>query len=219
MTALVPTTEGARPTEANNGSPSAVKNLRVRTTPLSWQGHTDLSCDEWEKAGLKLGGASRSTSWWIGDWLRFGKRYGDRRYTIASRITGYEEKTLRNFSVVAGKFDPRRRRSALTWSHHAEVAGLNPDDQERWLNEAEARKLTVTALRERVNRETAATASSTAVSVNADARDDVNGADGEPLLLCPDCSAPLTLVGGALRRVPISGQMDIEHAHEHKRPR
>lgn len=222
MTALQPVPEGLRLAEANGGDVLRVKEQRVRTTTVTWQGRTDLSREEWEKAGLKLGGVSRSTSWWVGDWVRFGQHHyrGD-NYGFASRVTGYDEKTLRNFAYVAGRYDQRRRRDTLTWSHHAELARLTPDDQDRWLNEAEALKLTVTALRGRVRHEEQAAAAANAreASVDTDAQGDADAADGASPLLCPDCRAPLVLVGGALRRVPISGQTENDDAHEHQRPR
>ena len=212
MTAPQQTPQGVGTGGPNDEDPPPAKEQRVRTTTVTWQGRPDLSREEWARAGLKLGGVSRSTSWWVGDWVRFGRRYRGDIYRFASRVTGYDEKTLRNFVYVAGRYEQRRRRSTLTWSHHAELARLKPDDQERWLHEAEARKLTVTALRERVRHSEAdAEASPAAASASADGHDDVNPADGTSPLVCPHCQIPLVLVGGALRRVPISGQTADRH--------
>lgn len=222
MTAIQPAPRDLRPAKGTDGDTPAATEQRFRTTAVTWRGRTDLSRDEWVKAGLRLGGVSRSTSWWVGDWVRFGQHHypGD-SYGFASRVTGYDEKTLRNFAYVAGRYDESRRRRNLTWSHHAELAKLQPEDQDRWLNEAEARKLTVTALRGRVRHEeqAAIAANASQASADIDARDDADAAAGVPPLLCPDCRAPLVLVGGALRRVPISGQTENNDAHEHQRPR
>lgn len=220
MTALQRAPEGLRPVEQNGGDVVAAKGPRAWTTNIvTWKGSHDLSREEWEKVGLRLGGRSRSTSWWVGDWVRFGQhRYPGDTYGFASRVTGYDEKTLRNFAYVAGRYDQRRRRETLTWSHHAELARLEADDQDRWLNEAERRRLTVVALRERVRHEQRAAAAA-AASINGNSPDDANATDGASALLCPRCGAPLVLAGGALRRVPISGQTDDDHAHEHERPR
>jgi len=43
--------------------------------------------------------------------------------------TGFEYSTLANDKSVASKFEFYRRRENLSWSHHAEVAGLEPDEQ------------------------------------------------------------------------------------------
>jgi hypothetical protein len=43
-----------------------------------------------------------------------------------------------NMAYVAGRFAPERRRAELSFSHHAEVAALAPDEQEEWLDRAQA---------------------------------------------------------------------------------
>ena len=63
MTALRETPEGIRQVEANAGDGPAAKEQRVRTTTVTWRARPDLSREEWERAGLKSGGVSRSTSW------------------------------------------------------------------------------------------------------------------------------------------------------------
>jgi hypothetical protein len=124
---------------------------RVRTTPVAWYGHNGLTRQEWTAYGSKLGVVTKGSNWWLGDWVRFGQRhYNDHRFEIASRITGYDEQTLRNFAYVAGRCDFSRRRENLSWSHHAEVAALEPGEQEQLLDEAVSRKLSVRRLRDAV---------------------------------------------------------------------
>jgi hypothetical protein len=126
---------------------------RVRTTPVAWLGHTQLTQDEWEQYGTRLGAVSKSTNWWLGDWLRFGQRhYNDHRYEFGTRITGYDEQTLMNFAYVASRFEISRRREILSWSHHAELAALNQTEQDLWLDEAAAHHFTVRQLRTQVRR-------------------------------------------------------------------
>jgi hypothetical protein len=48
---------------------------------------------------------------------------------------------------VASHFEPERRREELSWSHHAELAALDPAEQARWLTLAAARRLSVHSLR------------------------------------------------------------------------
>ena len=124
---------------------------RVRTTPVAWYGHAELTREEWETYGSRLGTVTRSSSWWLGDWVRFGQRhYNDHKIEFASHITGYDEQTLRNFAYVAGRCEFSRRRENLSWSHHAEIAALEPDEQDRWLEEAAIQALSVRGLRQRV---------------------------------------------------------------------
>jgi len=89
----------------------------------------------------------RASSWWIGDWVRYGTaRYGD-RYAKAAQLTGYDVQSLMNMAYVAGRFSVSRRRERLSFSHHAELAALPQDDQELWLDRAEAGLLSVRTLR------------------------------------------------------------------------
>jgi hypothetical protein len=44
--------------------------------------------------------------------------------------------TLRNYAVVARRFDLSRRRDTLSFQHHAQVCALRDDDQEYWLESA-----------------------------------------------------------------------------------
>ena len=124
---------------------------RVRTTSVAWYGHAELTREEWATYGLRLGAVTRSSRWWLGDWVRFGQhRYTNGRFAVASRISGYDEQTLRNFGYVAGRYEVSRRRENLTWSHHAELAALVSVEQDWWLDEAAARNLSVRRLRDAV---------------------------------------------------------------------
>src|ERR1051325_3830171 len=51
-----------------------------------------------------------------------------------------------NMVYVASRFEFRRRRKPLSWSHHAEVAALPPDMQECWLDLAERERMSVRSL-------------------------------------------------------------------------
>jgi hypothetical protein len=53
-----------------------------------------------------------------------------------------------NMAYVASRFHASRRREGLSWSHHAEVASLQFDEQEMWLQHAAEMKLSVRGLRE-----------------------------------------------------------------------
>lgn len=126
---------------------------KVRVTAVAWLGHVQLTLAEWQTYGSRIALVSKSTNWWLGDWLRFGQRRYANGYRHASELTGYDEQTLMNLVYVAGRYGISRRRENLSWSHHAELAALEPPDQDRWLEEAEAASLSVRQLRQRVRDE------------------------------------------------------------------
>lgn len=97
----------------------------------------NLPLDSWKQIGEQIYIISDASAWWIGDWLRFGRdKYPD-RYKRAIGETSLEYQTLRNYAWVAGRFDVSRRRDALSFQHHLEVAALPEDQQELWLERAE----------------------------------------------------------------------------------
>jgi hypothetical protein len=102
---------------------------------------------QWAAVGRRLGGISRSNQWWLGDWLRYGTAKWGEKYVEASRITGYDVRSLTNMASLAACFEISRRRDNLSWSHHAVVAALDPDEQDRWLDMAAAERLSVADLR------------------------------------------------------------------------
>ncbi|MGV9385004.1 LmbU family transcriptional regulator [Nonomuraea sp. NPDC003707] len=97
----------------------------------------DLSFELWQRIGDQLGVISNSSAWWLGDWLVYGEKSFPNRYRMAIAETSLSYKTLRNYAWVARKFPMSRRRDTLSLQHHAEVAGLPEDEQERWLTRAE----------------------------------------------------------------------------------
>lgn len=98
----------------------------------------DLSLQDWMQLGQMLVTMHRTVQWWIGDWLRFGElHYGEEEFVQIAEAIAYDEKTLANWMSVAAGFPHSLRRERLTWSHHAMVAGLKREQQERLLNWAE----------------------------------------------------------------------------------
>ncbi|WP_241779891.1 LmbU family transcriptional regulator [Streptomyces natalensis] len=107
----------------------------------------DLSFEDWEQAGCRLSGVLDSSSWWLGDWLVYGKDHYVDRYQRGIRAAGLKYQTLRNYAWVARRFVLSRRRAKLSFQHHAEVASLTVDEQEWWLDRAEEMKWTTKQLR------------------------------------------------------------------------
>jgi hypothetical protein len=105
---------------------------------------------DWLEIGRELFVINDASAWWLGDWLVYGQsRYPD-RYRRAVEGTSLHYKTLRNYAWVARKFTPTRRHDALSFQHHAEVAGLPEEDQDHWLDRAEHDGWPVSELRRRL---------------------------------------------------------------------
>jgi hypothetical protein len=106
--------------------------VAVRRTSLCLPG--DLSLSTWRSIGDAIMSFSDSSAWWIGDWLVFGQSiYGD-RYKRAMAETSLDYQTLRNYAWIARRFGPSRRREQLTFQHHVEVAALDVQAQDHWLD-------------------------------------------------------------------------------------
>lgn len=107
----------------------------------------DMSYQNWEGIGRYLQVMSRSVQWWIGDWLVFGEHVFGHKYAQAIDLTGKDEQTLKNYHFVAAAIEQSRRRDSLTFTHHAEVAGLPPKIQDELLELAVSEKLRASHLR------------------------------------------------------------------------
>ena len=127
-------------------------DLNRALTGTAWLPNEELRLSDWVEHGRRLGVIGRCVGWWIGDWLRYGNMKFGQRYVRASRITGYDVQTLMNMVYVASAYAPAERRGNLSFSHHAEIAALPPDERERWLDLAETNRMSVRCLREEVRR-------------------------------------------------------------------
>lgn len=110
------------------------KAVTKRNTLLIPRG---VEIEEWRSLGRQINVISDSSSWWLGDWLIYGQAEYPNRYKQAIEETSLDYQTLRNYAWVARRFCPERRRSALSFQHHAEVASRPAEEQERWLSQAE----------------------------------------------------------------------------------
>src|SRR5262249_54303125 len=82
--------------------------------------------------------AEQGLMWWIGDWWAFGEhRYGERTKQLAdTKDREYKLQTLMDAGWVSRQIETSRRREVLSWSHHKEVAALEPAEQDALLAEA-----------------------------------------------------------------------------------
>ncbi|MFF5010827.1 LmbU family transcriptional regulator [Streptomyces phaeochromogenes] len=120
---------------------------QVLTTKVGLQIPTGMAYDEWERSGRQLAGVLDSSSWWLGDWLVYGKDHYTDRYQRGIRAIGLSYQTLRNYAWVSRRFDFSRRRPALSFQHHAELASMPVAEQDSWLDRAEQEQWTTKQLR------------------------------------------------------------------------
>ena len=84
----------------------------------------NLSFEDWEDLGKRLSGARESLRWWLGDWVNFGEAAYGEKYAQALDETKYSYSALRNIAYTAKNTPESLRHQALTFEHHATVAGL-----------------------------------------------------------------------------------------------
>jgi hypothetical protein len=109
-----------------------------------------LTFDGWSAIGARIARHASATTWWLGDWLVYGQAKYGRRYKDAIAATGLDYQTLRNYAMVARRFELSRRRDGLSFQHHAEVCALTDAEQDRWLETAYAQGWTRNELRRRL---------------------------------------------------------------------
>jgi hypothetical protein len=119
--------------------PTRAPGNQIRTTRVGLEFPAEVSFDSWQRAGLQISRVVDSFAWCLGDWLVYGQRRYTDRYRQAVEAVGLHYQTLRNYASVARRVDLPRRRPALSFQHHAEVAALSDVEQETWLSRAEQR--------------------------------------------------------------------------------
>lgn len=106
------------------------------------------SLDRLEALFSYFGSVGSAIRWYVGDLIVWGEGcYGDRVYA-AAEATRLSPGTLQNYASVAGRVAPDRRRAELAFSHHQEVAYLEPSVQAHWLDRAVENGWTKKELRE-----------------------------------------------------------------------
>lgn len=95
-----------------------------------------------------FGQLHRTSAWLLGDLMNHVERvYGETVGQVAE-ATGLSPGTIHNYTSVCAHIPRSRRRASLPFSTHAEVAYLEPDEQEKWLKEATTNKWTKAELRQ-----------------------------------------------------------------------
>lgn len=109
-----------------------------------------LPYDTWANLMRHLIRVRVGIDWWLGDAWLFGEHeYGEARAHAADLGFG-DPKPLQTAAWVSSRFTPSRRREHVSFSHHREVAPLEPVDADALLDTVEAENLTREELRHRV---------------------------------------------------------------------
>ena len=110
----------------------------------------DVTFDQWVDVGRPILNAAAMSPWYIGDWLLYAEQRwatnetGDEitaerariRRAVAS-VANVDLESLRSYRWVAGNIEPGRRRAGVSWSHHQQVAALDPVVADGLLEQAE----------------------------------------------------------------------------------
>lgn len=107
----------------------------------------DLTREQWEVVANTIQQMIISAPWWIGDVLVYGQRYGEEMWQAIKERGGADYERLRKYMWVSERVPFGTRVPALKWSHHREVADLEPDEQKAWLQRAQDERLAVNELR------------------------------------------------------------------------
>ena len=110
-------------------------NVELSQTGLRWT--VQPTFDAWAAAGAQLDRVDSSYLWWRGDWYNAGDYWFGEEAPQALPEDPATLKTIQNAAWVCSRFEPSRRRAALSFAHHAEVAGLEPADADELLDASE----------------------------------------------------------------------------------
>lgn len=114
---------------------------------------SDLPYEQWEAIGVALQRLERTIQFALGDWLNYGDTAYGEKYAQAIEQTEHSYGTLMNYAYVAKHVEISLRSEILGYSHHKEVAPLEPELQEEYLNWAVSEGATVKELRWKIRRD------------------------------------------------------------------
>lgn len=143
-----PHANGASPSGSRRGASASVLPLR-----LGMRFKRNLPFEQWVLIGRSAAMRADASLWWLGDWLLYGAHTYGGRYKQGIELTGLDYQTLRNYATVARRFEISRRRERLSFHHHAELCPLPPEQQDTWLDRAEAGGWSRNELRRRLRTE------------------------------------------------------------------
>lgn len=149
-------------------------------SPVGMQFPTETTQEDWEFQGAKIALYERGRQWAIGDWLNFGEQRWGEMYVQAAELFHLDKQTLMNLKSVALRFPIERRHPRVSWSQHAEVAKMSPEEQDYWLGLSEQNEWTREELRAEIKRAKEETLPGTDV-VDEETEDDGSSFELKPI--------------------------------------
>ena len=122
-------------------------------TPTALKLPPETTLDQCVALAGMFGQLHRTSAWLIGDLMLHTEKVHGETYPQVAEATGLSPGTLHNYTSVCSRIPRSRRRAAVPFSTHAEVAYLEPEDQDKWLKEAQDNKWTKAELRDARNKE------------------------------------------------------------------
>lgn len=156
---------------------------------VAWTPAVELGVREWAEAGRRIGSVGRNIQWLLGDWIAYGNLKFGERYARAAKITGYDPQTLMNMVYVATRFSISRRRENLSWSHHEALAAQEPEEQDRWLDQAALHHWSVLDLRTMLRM----AKKGRSELAGADAGEEAEADQSSPTVKCPRCGEEIAV--------------------------
>lgn len=122
-------------------------------TSLDLSSRPDLSLESCTALAAFFGQLNHASRWWIADLHEYvDLRHGEYVAQVMS-ATKLAPQTIENIISVGKRVPPSRRRDGVSFSSHAEVAALLPNDQRHWLKVAHDENLSKSELRARLRPE------------------------------------------------------------------
>ena len=140
-------------TPHNQGEKKMNENTKFGSMVSNEPIQEGLSFEEWKEYGRNLGRIEKIYMWKVGEWWTYGEiNYGEKTsITKSDDWDGLRYQTCADVGWVFKKFHFSRRHENLSWSHHREVAGLDEEDADRFLNDAITHKWSRKELRKQVS--------------------------------------------------------------------
>ncbi len=122
-------------------APDAMEPIRIGCYVLTMTGlevHGEPTFPEHQGVFDFINRAVKASAWWAADWVAYGESREDWQDKIDQLVDAefFTEGTLKQYRYVAQNVPPSRRLDGVSFSVHAEVAGLDAKEQREWLARA-----------------------------------------------------------------------------------
>lgn len=126
----------------------ALAGVQITLSGLQIAADTPITVAQYEEFGRGLAVMDGGMQWVMADYFNLGEdRFEGEALDVLERL-GLADKTISNFRWVARKIPVERRRPELRFTHHAEVAALEPEKQDELLEKAVSEKWSSQRLRD-----------------------------------------------------------------------